>query len=259
MPRRYQMSSELKEKRHDLIKEISKISLKLARKKLPVVAADLAKIAIDLTNGSGLVKVSPNGVSIGDRVRSTIPIKRRDVIQKNTQGNVVGFEPNSGRYLVLFFPVWFPQGVLALVEPKNIVFLTKPKISEETEQEWTDPQKSPEAPRSAVVEVFINEALAKVGLSVAGNWMYTRGEDSSTWNLRGVIRRHGAKIPRGNKLAAKEIIGEIVTSLKQQAIPEVMKCGLDSYVKIKSASAWEAEITHKEISSYAALEIVYQV
>ena len=237
------------------LEEISKVALSLYKKKVDNIANDIAKIAIDLTNGDTLIKVSPIGISIGDRVKSTIIIKRKNTIPKATPGNIVGFDPKSRRYLVLFFPVWFPQGVLVLVGEKEINFLMKPKFEEPMESVFTDPEKSFSAPRSAIVRAFFDEILANNGLEVSGEWMTPPGS-KGTYCLRAVIKRQGVKVPRGNREAAQSEVRSIVSTLQQEVVPSVKSSGVESFVEITESSAWEAPLRdHRDLLSYAALEV----
>lgn len=215
--------------------EVSKIAVSLHRKKVHNVANDIAKIALDLTNGNDILRISPNGVSIGDRVKCNVPLHRRNTIPKATPGNVVGFDPKTKSYLVLFFPVWFPQGVLVLVNEKEINFLMKPKIEENTELVFTQPEVNQNLPRSAIVRAFFDEILAENGLAVAGEWMNSPGpvnDTGSTYFLRCVVKKAGVKVPRGNKGIARELVDSIVTTLQKEVLPSVKDSGVKNFVDI---------------------------
>lgn len=112
----------------DYYRQISRAARKLLRLGMDKLAADVAKIALDLTQSGAvdLLRTSPTGLSIGDRVKSRTPLAK---INKDTPGNVVGFT-SDGKLLVLFFPQEAPAGSLSLVKEKEIVFVNKPVFAQ---------------------------------------------------------------------------------------------------------------------------------
>lgn len=246
------------------LREMSSVVMRLASSKMVGVAVDVAKVAIDLTSSGGsqdqgLLKVSPDGVSLGDRVRCNVVVKRKTTIPKNTPGNIIGFDPESRKYLVLFFPVWFPQGVLALVSEKEITFIAKPRIEEDSEQVFgPESQNGPNPPRSSIVQAFSDEILAKNGLAVAGSWSVFPGKGDKTWTLKAVVKRHGVFAPKGNKRAAGEVVEAIVETMTSEVVEGIKTSGVEAFAKIISVSAKAKKIEHKDLPSYPCLEITYQ-
>jgi len=98
---------------------------RLLRYKQPQLAADVARVALDLTQHgvTEVLHISPKGLSLGDRVRIRT---RQQRLPKDTPGNVVGF--SKGKLLVLFFPATFPAGTLAQVDEADVLFLSKPTV-----------------------------------------------------------------------------------------------------------------------------------
>jgi hypothetical protein len=252
----------LKRNRVEFLQEISNVIISLLKERVDGPALDVARVAIDLSDNKNVIVVSPNGISVGDRVKSSTSIMRKNTIPKSTPGNVIGYDLETKKYLVLFFPVWYPHGVLALVGEKEINFIMKPRVEEPIEPVFTDPDKTPDAPRSAVVKLFSDEVLARNGLAVSGEWLTSRelGEDGSTiWNLRAVIQKSGLKIPRGNPRIARKIIRSTLLPLQVAAF-EIKSSGVENFVEIVKTSAWEAPLSgHKDLESYAALEITYRI
>lgn len=238
-------------KQLEAVGEISKSAIELVVEGAENEALQLARIAVDLTNGNGLLRVSPSGVSVGDRVKSNVTIKKKTSIPKSTPGNVVGFDTEKKQYLVLFFPVWLPQGVLVLVPEKDILFVSKPKIEEDTEEVLNPP-------RSAIVQAFSDEILAKSGLETSGSWVISRGEDIGVWEASSVIKKKGVLIPRGNKLAASEIVKEVVSTLESEVVWGIKKSDLSSFVEVVKVKASSVPISHKHISHYPFLKVIYR-
>jgi hypothetical protein len=238
-------------KQLEALGEISKSIVVLTSEGVEDEALQLAKVAVDLTNGNGLLRVSPTGVSVGDRVKSNVVIKKKTSIPRSTPGNVVGYDEEAKQFLVLFFPVWLPQGVLVLVPEKDLIFVSKPKIEENTEQVLNPP-------RSAIVQAFSDEILAKSGLETSGSWVVSRGKDDTEWVASSVIRMSGVAIPRGNKEAAGEIVREVATTLKQSVADRIRRSDLSAFVELVDVTAQVVKIDHKHLPSYPLLKITYK-
>lgn len=112
---------------------LSAVALDLYREGAAALADTAARAALDLLQSNDFVNLSSNGASIGDRVEITKRLKQRSgPLPMHTQGNLVGHDVGKGLYLLLLFPQWYPAGVLALVPEKDIRFLSKPKIADES-------------------------------------------------------------------------------------------------------------------------------